>query len=86
MAHLPSHFICSLLLKDLSFNFICTSGMFGRVESSDVKIAQLSMQTAQKRQCRPKKTWDEILQDGRKKLGMDLATLKTGLNREAICF
>ena len=24
----------------------------------------------------PKKTWDELLQDGRKKLGMDLATLK----------
>ena len=28
----------------------------------------------------PKKTWDEVLQDGRKKLGKDLATLKTGLN------
>ena len=26
-------------------------------------------------------TWVEVLQDGRKKLGMDLATLKTGLNR-----
>ena len=28
----------------------------------------------------PKKAWDEVLQDGRKKLGMDLATLKTSLN------
>ena len=33
-----------------------------------------------------KKTWDEVLQDGRKKLGMDLATLKTGLNvEEGVC-
>ena len=28
----------------------------------------------------PKKTWDEVLQDGRKKLEMNLATFKTGLN------
>ena len=28
----------------------------------------------------PKKAWDEVLQDGRKKLGMDLATFKTSLN------
>ena len=46
------------------------------------------MQTAQKRQCRPKNTWDEVLPDGRKILWifgfwkMDLATLKTGLNGE----
>ena len=32
----------------------------------------------------PKKTWDEVLQDGRKKLEMDLATHKTGLNGESI--
>ena len=38
------------------------------------------MQIAQNRQCTPKKTWDAVRQDGRKKLGMDLATLKTGLN------
>ena len=31
-----------------------------------------------------KKTWDEVLQDGRKKLRMDLATLKTGLNGEGV--
>ena len=40
-----------------------------------------STQIAQKRQCRPKKTWDELFRDGRKKLGIDLTTLKTGLNR-----
>ena len=43
------------------------------------------MQTVQKRQCRTKKkTWEEVLQDGKKKLGMDLATLKTGLNVEVV--
>ena len=26
-------------------------------------------------------TWDELFRDGRKKLGIDLTTLKTGLNR-----
>ena len=30
------------------------------------------------------KTWDEVLLDGRKKLGMYLATLKTGLNEEGV--
>ena len=43
------------------------------------------MQTAQKRQYRPKQSWDEVLQDGRTKLGMDLANLKAGLDYEGIC-
>ena len=38
------------------------------------------MQTAQQ----AKKTLNEVLQDGRKKLGMDLATLKTGLNGKGV--
>ena len=32
--------------------------------------------------CWPKKTWDELFRDARKKLGIDLTTLKTGLNRQ----
>ena len=39
------------------------------------------MQTVEKRQCRPKKTLDEFIRDGRNKLGIDLISLKTGLNR-----
>ena len=53
------------------------SGMrwFGHVEHSDGRIAQV----CKRRDYVGKKTLDEVLQDGRKKLGMDLATLKTGL-------
>ena len=51
---------------------------FWHVVCSDGKIAQLRKQ---KRQFWPKKTWDELFRDGRKKFGIDLTTLKTGLNR-----
>ena len=50
---------------------------FGHVEHSDGRIAQVCKR--QRRDNVGKKTWDEVLQDGRKKLGMDLAFLKTGL-------
>ena len=48
---------------------------FGRVECSTgwiAKVRRLNV-VAQKRPGRPKKTWDEVLMDDRKKLGMDSA-------------
>ena len=45
------------------------------VECCDGRIANCTEEIMH-----PKETWDEVLQDGRKKLGMDFATLKTGLN------
>ena len=48
---------------------------FGHVEFSTgwiAKVRKLNV-VAQKRPCRPKKTWDEVLMDDRKKLGMDFA-------------
>ena len=48
---------------------------FGHVERSTVwigKVRKLNV-VAQKRPGRPKKTWDEMLVDDRKKLGMDSA-------------
>ena len=55
----------------------CTSRMrwFGHVERSTgwiAKVRKLNV-VAQKRPGRPKKTWDEVLVDDRKKLGMDFA-------------
>ena len=57
-----------------------TRGMrwFGHVGRSDGRIAQVCK--LHRRDNAGKKTLDEVLQYGRKKLGMDLATLKTGLN------
>ena len=48
---------------------------FGHVECSTgwiAKVRKLNV-VAQKRPGRPKKTWDEVLMDDRKKLGMDSA-------------
>ena len=48
---------------------------FGHVERSTgwiAKVRKLNV-VAQKRPGRPKKTWDEVLMDDRKKLGMDSA-------------
>ena len=48
---------------------------FGHVERSTgwiAKVRKLNV-VAQKRPGRPKKTWDEVLVDDRKKLGMDFA-------------
>ena len=48
---------------------------FGHIERSTGKIAKVRKLNvvAQKRPGRPKKTWDEVLVDDRKKLGMDFA-------------
>ena len=50
-------------------------GWFGRVERSAGWVAGVRKLNvvAQKRPGRPKKTWDEVLVDDRKKLGMDFA-------------
>ena len=48
---------------------------FGHVEHSTgwiAKVRKLNV-VVQKRPGRPKKTWDEVLVDDRKKLGMDFA-------------
>ena len=48
---------------------------FGHIECSTgwiTKVRKLNV-VAQKRPGRPKKTWDEVLVDDRKKLGMDFA-------------
>ena len=48
---------------------------FGHVERSTgwiAKVRKLNV-VAQKRPGRPKKTWDEVLMDDRKKMGMDSA-------------
>ena len=68
----------SLLLKlGIQDLVLCTSRMrwFGHVERSTgwiAKVHKLNV-VAQKRPRRPKKTWDEVLVDDRKKLGMDFA-------------
>ena len=55
---------------------------FGHVGRSVERIAQVCK--LHRRDNVGQKAWDEVLQDGRKKLGMDLATLKTGLNGESV--
>ena len=55
---------------------------FWHVKRSDERIAEVCK--LHRRDNAGPKTWDEVLQDGRKKLGMDLATLKTGLNGEGV--
>ena len=63
-------------IQDLDM-VLCTSRMrwFGHVECSTGWIAMVRKLSvvAQKRRGRPKKTWDEVLVDDRKKLGMDFA-------------
>ena len=44
-----------------------TMTTLNRLQNLDAVLCS-SMQTAQKRQYRPNKTWDDVLQDGRKKL------------------
>ena len=48
---------------------------FGHVERSTGWIAEVRKLNvvAQKRSCRPRKSWDEMLENDRKKLGMDSA-------------
>ena len=45
-----------------------------------LKYANCTEETMQAK----KKAWDEVFQDGRKKLGIGLATLKTGRNGEGV--
>ena len=68
--------LSKLGIQDLDV-VLCTSRMrwFGHVERSTgwiAKVRKLNV-VAQKRPGRPKKTWDEVLMDDRKKLGMDSA-------------
>ena len=72
-----SHSLLSKLgIQDLDV-VLCTSRMrwFGHVERSTGWIAKVRKVNvvAQKRPGRPKKTWDEVLTDERKKLGIDSA-------------
>ena len=46
---------------------------FGHVEHSTGWIAEVHKLVAQKRCGRPRKSWDEVLENDRKKLGMDSA-------------
>ena len=66
----------SLLTKDLDV-VLRTSRMrwFGHVERSTGWIAEVRKLNvvAQKRSGRPRKSWDEMLENDRKKLGMDYA-------------
>ena len=69
-------FLSLLGIQDLDV-VLHTSRMswFGHVERSTgwiAKVRKLNV-VAQKRPGRPKKTWDEVLVDDRKKLGMDSA-------------
>ena len=41
----------------------------------DAQVCKLKV-VAQKRSCKPRKSWDEVLLDDRKKLGMDTADLQ----------
>ena len=68
--------LSKLGIQDLDM-VLCTSRMrwFGHVERSTgwiAKVHKLDV-VAQKRPGRPKKTWDEVLVDDRKKIGMDFA-------------
>ena len=68
--------LSKLGIQDLEM-VLRTSGMrwFGHVERSTgwiAKVRKLNV-VAQKRPGRPKKTWDEVLVEDRKKLGMDFA-------------
>ena len=53
---------------------------FGHVERSTGWIAEVRKLNvvAQKRSCRPRKSWDEVLENDRKKLGMDSADPQNG--------
>ena len=65
------------LLKKLGIQDLDVSRMrwFGHVERSTGWIAEVRKLNvvAQKRSGRPRKSWDEVLENDRKKLGMDSA-------------
>ena len=68
--------LTKLGIQDLDV-VLCTSRMrwFGHVERSTGWIAEVRKLNvvAQKRSGRPRKSWDEVLENDRKKLGMDSA-------------
>ena len=69
---------CLVFYAGDSLNVVlCTSRMrwFGHVERSTGWIAEVRKLNvvAQKRSGRPRKSWDEVLENDRKKLGMDSA-------------
>ena len=68
--------LTKLGIQDLDV-VLCTSRMrwFGHVEHSTGWIAEVHKLNvvAQKRSGRPRKSWDEVLENDRKKLGMDSA-------------
>ena len=68
--------LTKLGIQDLDV-VLCTSRMrwFGHVEHSTGWIAEVRKLNvvAQKRSGRPRKSWDEVLENDRKKLGMDSA-------------
>ena len=87
--HTMIHWICNVKAKDevSSDSLLSKLGIldvvlrtsrmrwFGHVQHSTgwiAKVRKLNV-VAQKRPGRPKKTWDEVLMDDRKKLGMDSA-------------
>ena len=65
---------------------LCTSRMrwFGHVERSTVWIAEVRKLNvvAQRSSGRPRKSWDEVLENDRKKLGMDSADPQNCLSGE----
>ena len=76
----PQHTYQSLACEttintDFSELFSLKRGWFGHVERSTGWIAEVRKLNvvAQKRCCRPRKSWDEVLENDKKKLGMDSA-------------
>ena len=74
---LPREFKVLANIESTLFRLLNPNRMrwFGHVEGSTgwiAKVRKLNV-VAQKRPGRPKKTWDEVLVDDRKKLGMDSA-------------
>ena len=78
-------FLTKLGIQDLDV-VLRTSRMrwFGHVERSTGWIAEVRKLNvvAQKRSGRPRKSWDEVLENDRKKLGWILLTLRTVLSGE----
>ena len=76
--------LTKLGIRDLNV-VLCTSRMrwFGHVEHSTGWIAEVRKLNvvAQKRSGRPRKSWDEVLENDRKKLGMDSAEPPVEENR-----
>ena len=57
---------------------------FEHVERSDGRIAQVC-KLHRRDNAGQTETWAKVLQDGKKKLGRDLATINNGLNGEGVC-